>query len=187
MSTQSNRRRRVAGIMLMPVAALVIGACAPKPAPPPPAPPPPPPTVSCTVGGTLSDAVEQCHLKYKAYSLDTANVSAQDKADSLIDMTPSQCSSSLGAFHTPGSTLIAQYPGSSAVAENLQCQYFSNGNCSGATFGATTAMNKWLASAGHKANLDNFAGKSVNAAAACRSVANGGTGVYIAVAQFHSP
>ncbi len=176
-------RRRLAGFVILPVAALALAACAPKPAPPP----PPPPTVSCTVGGTLSQAVEACHQKYRMYNLDSSSNGAEATvARILATVTPSACSSSLASFHTSGATLMSYYPGASSASENLYCMYSSTGQCPSATLGATKAMNGWLASPGHKANMDSILSPSVNAAAGCVA-SPGGTGVYIAVAHFHNP
>jgi uncharacterized protein YkwD len=128
--------------------------------------------------------LEQCHLKYRAYTLDSASSFAEDRASYIAArITQGTCASTIAWYHVSGSTLLGAYPGSSAVAENLHCHYYSGTtSCSSPTLGATKAMNAWLASPGHKANLDAFAGKSVNAAAACSA-----DGVYVAVAQFHNP
>ncbi|MSO78242.1 MAG: hypothetical protein EXQ79_01380 [Acidimicrobiia bacterium] len=181
--TAARHRRKLAGLVMLPVAALALGACAPKPAPPP----PPPPTVSCTVGGTLSEAVEACHTNYRAYNLDTANNGAEATvARILAAITPTSCSSALASFHSSGATLMGYYPAASSGSENLYCMYFSNGQCPSAALGATKAMNGWLASPGHKANMDSILSLWVNAAAGCVPTASGGSGVYIAVAQFHT-
>jgi hypothetical protein len=137
--------------------------------------------VSCTWGPSLSGAIEWCHLTYASFNLDGTNTSAQALADNLAATMPS-CSN-LGSRHTPGATLLAQYPGSLGVGENLYCLGQGAGNCPSPTFGATKAMNAWLASPGHSANIHGFIGKWVNAAAAC----NPATGLYFGVAQFHKP
>lgn len=152
----------------------------------------PPEVPACT--STLSSAVEQGHLTMtgNTYTIDTARAAAQNKACSLIGMTRSQCLSALETFHTNGSTLQNQYGGPGvSVAENLFCMdYPSTGNCPSATIGADYAFNGfagdvgWMGSAGHRANIDNFDGAGVNAAAVCRPASQGGTGVYVAVAQF---
>ena len=178
-------RRTVASLAFVALAAGVLAACAPAPPPPPPA-----VTISCTVSGTLSDAVEACHQKYKGFTLDTSSTKAQDLANSLIGMTPGQCSSILESFHSGlggRPTLGSQYPSASSASENLYCWYSSTGNCPNATMGASNAMNGWIKSPGHKANLDSILSVSVNAAAVCNPVSRGGTGVYVAVAQFHNP
>ena len=178
----TRHRRKLAGLVILPVAAMALAACSPKP------PPPPPPTVSCTVDGTLSQAVEACHLKYRAYRLDTTSNGAEATVQRILaTITAAQCSSSLASFHTPGSTLLGYYPGKTSASENLYCMYYSTGQCPSATLGATKAMNAWLASPGHKANMDSILSPSVNAAAGCVPTSSGGRGVYVAVAQFHNP
>ena len=180
----ARNRRKLAGLVVLPVAALALAACAPKP----PAPPAPPPTVNCTVDGTLSQAVEACHSNYRAYRLDASSNGAEATVARILStITPSQCSSSLGGYHTSGGTLMSYYPGATSASENLYCMYYSTGQCPAATLGATKAVNGWLASPGHKANMDSILSPSVNAAAGCVPTSSGGRGVYVAVAQFHNP
>lgn len=182
-STTRNRRK-LAGLVVLPVLALVLAACAPKPPPPP----PPPITVSCTTGGTLSQAVEACHLKYRAYNVDTASNGAEATVSRILStITQAQCSGgALGSYHTAGGTLMSYYPGATSASENLYCMYYSTGACPSSTLGATKAMNGWLASPGHFANMKAAASTSVNAAAGCVPTSSGGRGVYVAVAQFHN-
>ncbi len=184
MTITTRNRRKLAGLVMLPVIALALAACGPKPG----APPPPPPTVNCTVGSTLSQAVEACHTNYRAYRLDTSSSGAETTvARMLATITPATCSSNLGSYHTSGGTLLSYYPGGASASENLYCTYYSNGQCPSATSGATKALNGWLASPGHKANMDSILSPSVNAAAGCNPTSNGGRGVYVAVAHFHNP
>jgi hypothetical protein len=177
-TTSRTRRTKIAGLAMLPIAAIVLGACGPAPAPAP------APTVACdNTASTMGAAVEQCHLKYRSYSIDTTNSYAQTTALYISNfLSRSACSTSLASYHNTGTALLNAYRPSTMVAENLYCSYFSSGACPSAQLGATQAMNGWLKSPGHKANMDNFAGKWVNGGAVC----NPYTGVYVAVAQFHN-
>ena len=167
--------RIIRAALVAPVAVIGLAACVPKTSPAP-------ASVNCDgIAGTYSQVVEACHNRYRTYKLDTTNPSAGNHALNLVN-SMSSCSG-LGTKHTPGPTLLAQYPGSTGVAENLFCWQGGANNCPPTTNAASTAMNAWIKSAGHKANLDNFAGAWVNAAAACSQA----KGLYIAVAQFHKP
>jgi hypothetical protein len=215
-ATRTQRTRRIAALALVPVAAIVLGACGPTPAPAP-APAPtsapaptqasatvnsqgartwpssgtkqyPPAPTNCT--GSYSDAVESCHLTYKFYKLDTTNPQAQTMANRIATMTHAQCQNALATFHSGtgfNPTLQSQYPNSTLIGENLYCSYYSNENlCPSAQLGAQNAINGWLASPPHHATMDQFAGMWVNAAAVCKPLSQGGHGVYVAVAQFHN-
>ena len=167
--------RRIARILILPLAALLLSACVPRTGSAP-------ASVSCDgIAGGHTWVLETCHNRYRAYKQDTSSAAAQALANWLAANLTS-CSN-LGAYHSSGSALLAAYPGSTAVAENLYCYGGPAGVCPTATFGATKAMNAWIASAGHKANLDNFAGSWVNAAVGC----NQARGLYFGVAQFHKP
>ena len=165
-------RRVTRTVIALPIAALALSACVSGPAPS---------SVSCDgiVAKFNSPVVEQCHNRYRPYKMDVSSSAAQQKANSLASSLTS-CAN-LSNYHTAGGTLLALYGGATSVGENLYC-YGSGAGCPSATFGATKAMNGWLSSTGHKANLDRFAGAWVNAGAAC-----GGSGLYFAVAQFHAP
>ena len=165
-------RRAAAAVVLLPVAALVLTACLP--------PPPPPVTVSCGDAGTAGGSVAVCHLSYTSYMIDP-NPFAQQVADSIAS-SGATCAN-LAARHTPGPTLLAAYAGASSVGENLYCQTSGPGTCPSNAQGATNAVNAWLASPPHRANMDGFAGAWVVGGAAC----NPATGYYFAVAQFHRP
>jgi hypothetical protein len=174
-----NRGRRIIrAVLVATVAGLVLAACVPKTSPPP------PPAVDCSNVSaspyTYSEVVENCHNKYRTYKLDKANASAGNKALSLANSL-SSCSSLSNSSHTPGATLLAQYPGSTSVGENLYC--WQGSACPPIANAASSAMNAWIKSTGHKANLDNFAGAWVNAAATCNTAKR----MYVAVAQFHKP
>ncbi len=219
MTTGSRRRRWIAGIVLVPAAAIVLTACNPGPTPAPapqkasavtaaadrwgtedvgqktrattttttaPAPP------SCN-GATHAIAIEQCHLTYRSYIVDTTSPSAQSTAARIAALiTPAQCQSSLASFHSgssnnPTPNLRQQYPSATSVSENLYCLYFSTGACPTPAFGASHAVSAWLVSPGHKANMDSILSRAVNGGGACTATSMGGTGVYVAVAQFHNP
>ena len=168
--------RRIARVTIaLPIVAIALSACAPSGGSAP-------PTIDCTgVGNTAtSPAVEQCHGRYRAYKYDNSSGFAQSRANAIAGALTS-CSQ-IGNYHVTGQQLLQNYPGSTAVAENLFC-YWSSAGCASAHFGATKAINAWLNSSGHKRNMDNFAGSWVNAAGACV----GGRNYWIGVAQFHKP
>ena len=216
MSTTVRTGRWTAGLVLVPIAAFVLSACAPKPASVP-APaqttvkasatsgfdragswdseisnkgrPPAGPTCNWT---SLETAVEQCHLTYRPYSIDSTNTSAQTRANTIAaQITPNQCSNGgLDDYHSGRPfqpTLQSQYPGMSPLGENLHCYYFSNGLCPSGNLGAIHARDAWLGSPAHKSTMDSF--PVVNGGAACNSTSsfnpNQPGGVYVAVAQFH--
>jgi uncharacterized protein YkwD len=162
------RRGRITGgaVVLVAVGSLGLAGCF---APPPP--PPPPQVSSCPSAGdvtpngtaSVSNAIAQCHSNYKAYTVSsTLNASAQAEAQERAGM---QCTS--GALvHSPPA----------GVAENLYCWYNGSANCPSASFGAVKAVNGWLASAGHKANIDSHS--VVGAGVICNA------GHYFAVAHY---
>ncbi|MBM3670627.1 MAG: CAP domain-containing protein [Actinobacteria bacterium] len=168
------RRRRIVVAALALTLVLGAAACKPKPAP---APPPLPPVLNCFDSGTGALTIAQCHINYATYSIDP-NPFAQTVAATIA---ASGTCANLGSKHTPGATLLAVYAGATSVGENLFCSWTSSGICPSNAQGATSALNGWLNSPGHKANMDGFAGASVVGGAACNA------GVYVAVAQFHRP
>jgi len=164
--------RRFAGLLLVvPVAALALAACGPTPAPAP------PPHVPCYDVGTAGATIAACHLNYATYTIDP-NPFAQQVADSIAVL---HTCANLGAHHTASSTLHAVYPAATSIGENLYCQWSSSGACPSNGDGATNAINAWLNSPPHRANMDGFVGASVVGGASCSA------GYYIAVAQFHRP
>ncbi len=171
-----SKLRRVTSItVVLPIAALLLSACVPRTGAAPAA-------VNCDgIAGGHTWVLETCHNRYKAYKQDTTSPASQNLANWLAANLTS-CSN-LGAYHSSGGALLAAYPGATSVGENLYCYGGAPGTCPTASFAATKAMNAWIASPGHKANLDNFAGTWVNAAAAC----NHARGLYFGVAQFHKP
>ncbi len=223
MSTSSRKRRWIAGFALVPVAALVVSACAPKPAPVP-APAQTsvkasatgsadreywgvgeevgdknrvttttaPPAPACS-GATHQTAIEQCHLTYRAYQVDTTSNAAQATADFIAArISPAQCQNgTLNSYHSgnslnPGATVIAKYPGAQFASENLFCMFFTPSGCASIQLGATNALNAWKASPGHKANMDSIVSRWVNGGGACFTSPYGHS-VYVAVAQFRYP
>jgi hypothetical protein len=154
-----SRFRRVATITLvLGAGSMVLTACLP------PAPPPPPPTVTCSNAGTAGASVANCHIVYAYYQVDP-NPFAQQVAD-LIAASGATCAN-LEARHTSSGALFNAYPSAFSVGENLYCQ----GGCPSNAQGATNALNAWLASPPHRANMDTFVGAFVVGGAAC----NGGS------------
>ena len=225
MSFSSRQRTWVVGFVAVPVAALVLSACVP-PAAPGPAPSAQvsasastttargywgsgggskarvttttaPPAPVCN-GASHAIAVEQCHLTYRAYLIDTTNPSAQSVAAYIAArITPTQCQNgTLGAYHSgaslnPSPSLGQQYPGASSASENLYCLFFSGGSCPSTALGANYSLNGWIRSPGHKVNMDSIVSRTVNGGGACNPTSsfnmNAPGGVYVAVAQFHNP
>ena len=133
-------------------------------------PPPAPRTVNCNPSGdatpgnpaSASNAIAECHKQVKGYTTSPGlNWSAQVEAN---ERNGAVCQSGALVHSPPG-----------GVAENLYCWY-TGGGCPASQVGATKAMNAWLASAGHNANINNHS--TVGAGVTCTN------GHYFAVAHY---
>lgn len=159
------RRRRIAGGLaaLVTIGSLGLAGCL--------APPPPPASVSCSDAGdaapgpsaTGANAISTCHQQVKPYTVSIPlTISAINEAAERVNFA---C--------VNGSLVHSPPPG---VAENLYCWWNGTSSCPAANVGATKAVNAWLNSAGHRANIDNHS--SVGAAVICNN------GHYFAVAHY---
>jgi hypothetical protein len=135
------------------------------------APPPPPSSVNCSDAGdvppgptaTGSNAIATCHQQIKPYTVSIGlTVTAQSEAAERA-----------GFVCQNGALVHSPPPG---VSENLYCWWNGTSTCPTAGAAATKAVNGWLASAGHKANINGHS--SVGAAVICNS------GHYFAVAHY---
>jgi hypothetical protein len=133
-------------------------------------PAPPSRTVSCSSAGdgtptnpaSASNAIAECHKQIKGYTTSSG----------LMSTARSEAAERQGMLCQNGA-LVHSPPG--GVAENLYCWYTSAG-CQGSDVSATKAMNAWLASAGHNANINNH--NFVGAGVTCTN------GHYFAVAHY---
>jgi uncharacterized protein YkwD len=149
------RRKRIAGLTaLIVVGVAVLAGCRPAPAPAP-APPPPPPTVSCNGASTYVAAIEQCLQQVNPYWVDpTAEAVAQNNVNRYAGAT---CSSG-----------VLQHVGVPAgYGENLYCKFYGGPTCPSPQQFANDAVNAWLASPAHQANMTNFVGGGIGAGYTC--------------------
>jgi hypothetical protein len=144
------RRRKIAGLTALGLGAVfVLAACGPTPTPAP-------PTVSCNGGPTHTAAIESCHQQINPYSID-GNLQQQAQA-SINRYAGSACPPAGGLQHQLGP---------SAQAENLYCKNYGTGACPSPQQFANDAVNAWLASPGHQANITNFAWGYLGAGYTC--------------------
>jgi hypothetical protein len=145
------RRRKIAGLTALGLGAVfVLAACGPTPAPAP-------PTVSCNGGVTHVAAIESCHQQINPYSID-GNVEADAQA-------------SANRFNTAtcAGGVLTHAIGPHSQAENLYCKNYGTGACPSPQVFANDAVNAWLASPGHQANITNFAWGYIGAGYVCHA------------------